>query len=156
MSCARRLRLAARLLGTHVFWGTHRRCPVSVSRSPPAASQRQSDPEVGDQRLALVQQDVLRLDVAVDDPVRDARSRARAYLASDPHASSSGSWLHALAAREATALDERHDVEPDHAPRPRRNRRSGEDVRVRKPSGDPDLAEEAVAPRRRRTPDSGP
>ena len=40
--------------------------PVSVSRSPARRAGRERDAEVGDHGLALVQQDVLRLDVAVD------------------------------------------------------------------------------------------
>ena len=44
--------------------------PVSVSRSPAAATGRERDAEVGDHRLALVEQDVLRLDVAVDHALR--------------------------------------------------------------------------------------
>ena len=42
--------------------------PVPVSRSSGARLGREGDAEVGDHRLAFVKQDVLRLDVAVDQP----------------------------------------------------------------------------------------
>ena len=40
---------------------------VMYTASPPAAETRRGDAEVGDDRLALVEQDVFRLDVPVDD-----------------------------------------------------------------------------------------
>ena len=43
--------------------------PVAVSRSPRRRAGRERDAEVGDHRLALMEQDVLRLDVAVDQAV---------------------------------------------------------------------------------------
>ena len=41
--------------------------PVCVIREPPACCTAERDAEVGDQGLAVLQQDVLGLDVAVDD-----------------------------------------------------------------------------------------
>jgi hypothetical protein len=60
--------VARGLLGAHVLRGAQREPRL---RHPLAAglAHRERDPEVGDHRLAVVQQDVLRLEVAVDHPV---------------------------------------------------------------------------------------
>jgi len=54
-----------------MYCGVPNDSPVCVSRSPPACC-TQSNPEVGDERLAILQEDVLRLDVPVNHamPVR--------------------------------------------------------------------------------------
>ena len=52
--------------------------PVLVSFGPAALGDRARDAEVGDERLTVLQQDVLRLDVAVDDPCWCAYSSADA------------------------------------------------------------------------------
>ena len=54
-------------------------------RPPAAALHRQRDPEVGDQRVPVVQQDVLGLDVAVDDAVPVRVVERVGDLARDAH-----------------------------------------------------------------------
>src|SRR2546425_12930426 len=60
------LALAQRLLRTHVLGRAHRESRLRESL-PGRGARRQSDPEIGDHRLAFVEQDVLRLDVPMDD-----------------------------------------------------------------------------------------
>ena len=74
--------LAGRLLGAHV----RRRAeatPVSVRRSSPAAVDGPRDAEVGDDGVALLEQDVLGLDVAMDDAVRVGVAERVGDLAGD-------------------------------------------------------------------------
>ena len=60
-----------------MYCGVPSESPVCVMRCAAGVAHGERDPEIGDERLAVLQQDVLRLEVAVDDAVRDARSRAR-------------------------------------------------------------------------------
>ncbi len=62
------LALAHRLLGAHVVRRAERHAGLGHP-APAGLAGRERDAEVGDQRLAVVQQDVLGLDVAVDHAV---------------------------------------------------------------------------------------
>ena len=60
--------------------------PVSVIREPPAVRlARQRDAEVGHHRVAVVQQDVVGLDVAVDDALPVRVVERVGGLTRDPH-----------------------------------------------------------------------
>ena len=63
---ASRSRSPRRLLGAHVLHRADRE-PGSRQAIPTGFGERERDAEVRDQRLAVVQEDVLGLDVAMDD-----------------------------------------------------------------------------------------
>ena len=71
--------IAGRLLGRHVLRRAERQaCLRDATAAGVADGER--DAEIGDDRLAVVKQNVLGLEVAMDDAVRGARSRARPLL----------------------------------------------------------------------------
>ena len=110
---------------------------------PARRAHRQCDPKVRHQRLSLVQQDVLGLDVAVDDVVAVGVVERVRHLAGDPHRVVDGELLlvgEPVAQR--FAFDVGHDVveEAVHLP----GIDEAEDVRVLEIGGDLDLFEEAV------------
>ena len=90
--------------------------PVSVSLSSLAALQRPGDPEVGDQRVAVVgEQDVLGLDVPVDHAVAVGVLQRLRRLARDPERVLDRELpLAPEPVAQALALDERHG-EPEPA-----------------------------------------
>ena len=123
--------------------------PDSVSRSSAAALGRERDAEVGDHRLALVQQDVLRLDVAVDHALgvgvmqRGGDLPDEAERLIDRELPLAGEPL-----AQRVARDEGHDVVEQVAIARGRGHQPGiverQDVRMVEPGGDPDLAGESV------------
>ena len=68
------------LLGAHVLRRAERQ-PGLRDAAAAGVAHGERDAEVGDQRLPVVQQDVLGLEVAMDHAVRGARSRARSATA---------------------------------------------------------------------------
>ena len=60
-----------------MYAGVPNDSPVCVIRSPPARLHGERDAEVRHERLPVLEQDVLGLDVAMDDRRAGARSRAR-------------------------------------------------------------------------------
>ena len=82
-----------------------------MSRSPIACSGGERDAEVGDQRSAVVQQNVLRLDVAVDDAVPVRIVERGSHLGGDPHGVRDREMLlPCQPVAERFTLHERHDV----------------------------------------------
>ena len=114
--------------------------PVSVRRA-----HRERDPEIGDQRLSFVQQDVGGLDVAMNDPSTmgvvqrlgdlggeaDGLLYAQLLLSSQPFA-------------EGLPFDERHDVKEEAIGFP--GIVEGEDIGMLELGGDLDLLEEPLRP----------
>ena len=85
--------------------------PVSVSRSAAGGVQRAGDPEVRHHGFAVGQQDVLRLDVAVDDSVAMGVVESIGDLARDPHGLVYGQLgLGDQPVSEGAALHEGHGV----------------------------------------------
>ena len=98
---------ARRLLRAHVRRRADRHAGLRHAPSSPAALHRLADAEVGDERVAVLQQDVLRLDVAVHDALararRPARRPPRARCAPRPATGSCGSRVEPVAQRLARA-----------------------------------------------------
>ena len=114
------LALAHRLLGAHVLRRAERHPGLGHPGAGLAGGER--DAEVGDERAAVVEQDVLRLDVAVDDAVPMGVVERARDLGGDPDGLADRQLLlagHPVAERDA--LDERHHVEEE-ASRPLPNR----------------------------------
>ena len=136
------LPLAHRLLGRHVVRRSQRhtglRHPV-----PAGLARRQRDAEVGHQRLTVVEQDVLGLDVAVDHPVPVGVVERGGYLDRDPDRLGDGELLlPAEPGPERLTLDEGHDVEEESVGLPRVE--EGEDVGVLEIGGQLDLGQEPL------------
>jgi hypothetical protein len=142
------LTLPGRLLGTHVENGSERQ--AGLGEAIVARLGRPRDAEIGDQGLAIPQQNVLRLDVAVEDPLAMGGVEGSRELDGDPqrlfYLQSS---LPPEPIAQALALDIRHDVEQqgarsllalgmlnDHLS----GVEQGENVRVLQIGGDLDLA----------------
>ena len=130
--------LSGRLLGAHVGRGPHR-CARSRETLFARVGERPRDAEVGDERMAARQEDVLRLDVAVDHtvPVRVLEGFRRLLRDADGHV-----HRELLLAVEPVAqrfpLDERHrEPEPVGGLTAVVHR---EDVGVLQPGGEADLA----------------
>jgi hypothetical protein len=141
-SAYRSLSAGAGLLGAHV----RRRPEREPGLGQPVLTRggdRARDPEVRHHRLVAFQQDVFRLDIAVDDAVRVGVAQGAQHLEGDPH----GLVERQLALAheslpEGFALHVGHGV-----PQPARGLARvvhGEDVRVLQPSGDLDLPEESL------------
>ena len=85
--------------------------PVAVSRSADSSvvrdGNRTRDPEVGDHRVTVFEEDILRLDVAVDDTLPVGVLERVGDLAREPHRIIEGNVLRGRAAREATRLRRR-------------------------------------------------
>jgi hypothetical protein len=119
--------------------------PVAARRG-----HRGGDAEVGDHRLALLEQDVLRLDVAVDDAETVGVAEGGRHRAGD--AEGNVHRQRPLAA-EAVAQALASRVGHDEVQQPRVAGPGGldlagivqrENLRVGEPGGDPDLAEKAL------------
>ena len=74
--------LPGRLLGTHVRRRTHGD-PGLCKWLSPRGTERLTDPEVRNHRLAFMEQDILRFDVAVDDVVAMRVSECRSDRVGD-------------------------------------------------------------------------
>ena len=134
--------VAGRLLGAHVLWRAERYPRLRQARARGGA-ERERDPEIGDHGLPVLEQDVLRLDVAVDHAVPvgivqrardgardlDGRRHRELPLARQPLA-------------QRLSLDVRHDIIDETAGLAGVEER--QDVRVVQVRGDPNLAEEPL------------
>src|SRR5215207_6426850 len=136
--------LVERLLRAHVL-----RCADDESGAGDprrrGGTQGERDAEVRDHCLVLVEQDVLRLDVAVDDTTRVRVLERRGDLACD--ADRIGHWEHALAVEplpERLAVEKWHDVEQPSIDLARVEK--GNDVRMRESCRDLDLSQETLGP----------
>ena len=134
--------LARRLLGAHVTRRAERE-PGLGHAIAAGLAHRERDPEVGDERRAIVQEDVLGLDVAMDDAVPVRVVERRADLLCEPHRVVDGKLVLALEAiAERLALDERHHVEQESVGLPRVEQR--QDVRMLQRRRRLDLGEEPI------------
>ena len=98
------------LLRRHVVRGSQREPRL---RHPVAAGllHRQGDPEIGDQRAAVVEQDVLRLDVAMYHTMLVGVLQGVGYLAGDAHRFGHRQLLLSLEpAPECLAIHKWHDI----------------------------------------------
>jgi hypothetical protein len=117
--------------------------PVPVSRSPPAALDRLGDAEVGHHRLVAFQQNVLRLDVAVDDPVAVGITQGGGHVTGDSKPVSQGELLFpGEPVPQRFPLDVGHDVVEEAGGFPGVEQR--QDVGVIQAGGELDFAEEPV------------
>ena len=73
------------LLGAHVRRGSDRESGIGDLLVTRRRIERPADAEIGDQRLAVDQENVLRLHVAVDDPVPMGEIEGEGHLPGDPH-----------------------------------------------------------------------
>ena len=138
----RDLSLAHRLLGTHVV----RRAERHAGFSHPGAARLargQSYAEVGHERAAVVEQDVLRLDVPVDHAVAVGVVERRGHLARDAHRVGHGELLLATQPiAQRLTFDVRHHIEQERVGLTRVEQR--QDVRVLEVGGELDLGQEAL------------
>jgi len=131
-----------RLLRAHVVRGPQAH-PRFGHPPPRRGAHRQRDPEVRHHRAAVVQQDVLRLDVPVDHPVPVRVVQRVRHLPGDAH-----SLLHpqlclpVQLVAERLAFDVRHHVEQEAVGGPRVEERKN--MRVLKLRGCGDLLHEAL------------
>ena len=103
--------LAHGLLGTHVGWGAERHAGLGHPGAAGAA-RGERDAEVGDDCATIVQEDVLRLDVAVDHSVAMGIVERAGDLGRYAYCIAERELLLAGEARaEGLALDVGHDVE---------------------------------------------
>src|SRR5437867_8699247 len=139
--------VAARLLRTHVRRRAHhdaRPCEAFAA----GHRDRARDAEVSYDGVPTVEQDILRLDVAVYHIVRVSVCQGVGYFAGDLEYVVKRQLALAVEPRpQGLAFDQGHDVE-EHAAR-----RAGivyrKDVRVREPGRDLDLTHEPLGPQRR-------
>jgi hypothetical protein len=145
--------LANRLLRTHVVRGAQAHAGLSeplvcllfpsypLTRFP--ACQRPRDSEVRHQRVIAAEQDVLRLDVTVDDPVTVRVGQRVGHFSGDPEGITHGQSLFSgHTAPEGLAIHERHG-EPE-LPIGFPGIVDAEYVRVLQASAEADLAQEAI------------
>ena len=136
------LALAHRLLGAHVVRRAERHARLGHAGAARLAG-GERDAEVGHEGGAVVEQDVLGLDVAVDDVVPVRVVQGGGHLARDPHRVGHRQLLlpvHPVA--DGLAFDVRHDVEEEAVGLAAVEER--QDVRVLEVGGGGDLAQEPL------------
>ena len=102
---------AGRLLGAHVL-EVPSDSPVPVKRSPADLLSGERDAEVREQRLSVLEQDVLGLDVSMDHALAMREVQRAGDLPRDANASSTeSSFSRVSRSRSDSPLHERHDVE---------------------------------------------
>jgi hypothetical protein len=136
------LALAHRLLGAHVVGSAERHAGLGHPGATRLAGS-QGDAEIRHQRLPVVQQDVLGLDVAMDDAVAVGIVERAGHLARDGEGLADGQLLLAgEPVAQRFAFDERHDVEEEPVDLARIEER--QDMRVLQVRGGPDLGQEPL------------
>ena len=140
--------LGSRLLGRHVV-----RCAERHARfghpSVRCRAQRQRDPEVGHHLTAIVEQDVLGFDVAVDDVMAMGVVECVGDGGGDAHRFLDAELRFAVEpVPQRLAVDERHDIIKERVGFARIEQR--QDVGVLKIGRGRDLLQEAVSPEHRR------
>jgi hypothetical protein len=127
-----------------MYCGVPSESPVCVMRCAAGLLHGERDAEVGDQRLPIVQQDVLGLDVAVDHALAMCVVERAGHLAGDAHRVGDRQLTFALEARtQRLAGDERHHVVQQAVGFAAVEQR--QDVRMLQSRGGADLGEEALA-----------
>ena len=135
------VRAACRLLWTHILHGANGDAGLSELFAPGCAD-RPRDPEVRDDRVALFEQDVLRLDVTVHHVVLVGGPEGIRDFSGDLQGVLDGKLFLAIQPiAEGFALHIRHDIEEESIRLPRVEQR--EDVRMVEIGGGLDLAEES-------------
>ena len=130
------------LLRAHVLRGAEREAGLGEPGSA-RLLHRECDAEVGEQRVAALQQDVLRLDVAVDHALGVGVAQRFGHLDRDPDCVGHRELALAVHPRaERLARHVRHHVE--HLPRGRAGVEEREDAGVGEVGGGADLGEEAL------------
>jgi hypothetical protein len=134
--------VASRLFGTHVAGCADRDARLGEG-GPARRGDRPRDAEVRDDRVPALQQDVLRLDVAVDDAVRVSVVERVGHLASDLQRVRDGQLPIAREpVTQRLSLHEGHHVEEESVGFARVEQR--QDVRVSQVRGGVDLAQEPL------------
>ncbi len=142
------LPLAQRLLGTHVLGRAHRE-PNLREPLPRRGAHGQGDPEIGDHRLAFIEQDVFRLDVPMDDVLRVRVPQGGGDISGDTERLLNGElFLPRQPVAQRFACHVRHDVEQKPV------RFTGvvqrQDVGMIQPGGDLHLTQKPIGPEGRR------
>ncbi len=138
------LPLAHRLLRAHVLRGAQRH-PGFGHPGAARLARRQGDSEVRHQRPAVVQQDVFRLDVPVDDLVAVGVIEGGGHFGRDPHRVGHRELLLPIEpGPEGFSFHEGHHVEEEGVGLARIE--EGKNVRVLKVGGELDLGEKALGP----------
>jgi hypothetical protein len=138
------VRVACRLLGTHVRWSTQHEagCRYAIATGD---GDGQCDPEVCDNCVTRLEQQVLWLDVAMDHAALMCVAQSAGHFPRDPNGVANGEQLLAVEALpERLAFDERHDVIEETIDLTRRE--YGNDVRMNELRGDVDFAKKTVYP----------
>jgi hypothetical protein len=136
------LSIRRRLLRTHVFWRAQRQ-PCLGDAIAPGRGDRQRDPEIRHHRLAFLQQDIARLDIAVNHVAAVRVLQRRRHLRSDFDGLVHGQLpLDRESIAERLALDVGHHVKEETTCLAGVVER--QDVRVLQVSGDLDLVQEPL------------
>ena len=139
--------LAGGLLRAHVLRGAERD-PGLGHAAAPRRTDDEPDAEVGHQRRSVLEQDILRLDIPVDDALAMGVGEGARRFLRDPHRLFHRQLLLAVQpGPEGLALDERHDVEEEAVRLARVEER--QDVGMLEPGGEADLVQEALGPEHR-------
>ena len=129
-----------------MYAGVPRASPVSVSRSSPAAVTARAMPKSATTACVAIQQDVLRLDVAMDDAVRVRVAQRAQHLASRSGSPRPGKAGRSRASRWRRDSPSTYGIVYQSLPAASPGVVHGQDVRMLEAGGDPDLAEEALRP----------
>ena len=133
--------LAHRLLGAHILRCANADAAFRQPQITPAAFER--DAEIGDQRAMLMEKDVLRFHVAVDEATTMGVVQGTGDIAGDSHSISDRELSLAVQSiPQRLALDIRHDVVSGAACLARVVQR--DDVRVLQRGGSSDLPEKTL------------